>query len=68
MSAMLTAAMRLISNDAPRTVENFKALLELYEEAQGEEKSRIGQCLEGFTANIGDEKVLDECMALWSNL
>jgi len=68
MSAILTAAMRLIARDTPRTVENFRALLELYAEATGEEKARVGQCLEGFVADTADPEVLQQVMDLWNNL
>jgi hypothetical protein len=60
-------ASALIADGAPRDVESFKALLALYDQAEGIEQQQVGQCIEGFIVGIGDPVVLEECMDLWDD-
>jgi hypothetical protein len=64
MMSITDDAMAMIADDAPRDVESFKALLALYDQAEGIEQQQVGQCIEGFIVGIGDPVVLAECMEL----
>ncbi len=55
---LIDDATALIADGALMDVEGFKALLALYDQAEGEEQQQVGQCLEGFIAGIGDRAVL----------
>jgi len=58
----LEAAIALVR--APITVDSYKALIGLYEKAEGNEKEKIGTLFEAAIADIADPEVLAECLSL----
>ena len=59
----LEAAIALV-REPITTVEPYKALISLYEQAEGEEKEKIGTLFEAAIVSIGDPEVLAECLSL----
>ena len=58
----LDAAIALVR--APITVESYQALINLYRQAEGEEKEKIGTLFEVAIESIADTEVLAECLSL----
>ncbi|MBD0268791.1 hypothetical protein [Pseudanabaena sp. FACHB-2040] len=60
---LLQEAMLLVSNDAEYTLPNYVKLLELHNQASGDEARQIGQLIETFLVKVPME-VLSQIMKM----